>query len=125
MQVRSDGLDIRKEGSAYWIITRRNKMPHLTLGEFVVWLIVGALAGSLAGRIATLSKEGYGTWINIGVGMVGALLGGFLFKLFKIDLGLGDLNVSFQDLVAAFVGSLLCILLGWMARRAGSRSKAK
>jgi uncharacterized membrane protein YeaQ/YmgE (transglycosylase-associated protein family) len=100
-------------------------MPHLTLGEFVVWLIVGALAGSLAGRIATLSKEGYGIWINIGVGMVGALLGGFLFKLFKIDLGLGELNVSFQDLVAAFVGSLLCIFLGWMARRAGSRSKAK
>ena len=99
-------------------------MPQLSLGEFLVWLIVGALAGSLAGRVVNLKKEGFGTWINIGVGMVGALLGGFLFNLFKIDLGLGELKVSFEDLIAAFVGSLMCIFLWWLARKSGKRGRS-
>jgi uncharacterized membrane protein YeaQ/YmgE (transglycosylase-associated protein family) len=98
-------------------------MPHLSLGESIVWLIVGALAGSLAGRVVTFSKEGFGPWINICVGMVGALLGGFLFNLFNIDLGLGELKVSFEDLIAAFVGSLLCIFIWWFARRFGTKGR--
>jgi uncharacterized membrane protein YeaQ/YmgE (transglycosylase-associated protein family) len=98
-------------------------MPHLSLGEFIVWLIVGALAGSLTGRVVTLKKEGFGPWINMGVGMIGALLGGFLFNFFKIDLGLGELKVTFEDLIAAFVGSLLCVGLWWVARKTRQRGQ--
>ena len=32
----------------------------MTIGEIVVWLIVGALAGTLAGRLMTFSKRGFG-----------------------------------------------------------------
>jgi len=40
--------------------------------------------------------------------MAGALIGGTTFELFNVDLGLGDLSLSFEDLISAFVGPLLC-----------------
>jgi uncharacterized membrane protein YeaQ/YmgE (transglycosylase-associated protein family) len=89
----------------------------MTVGKVIVWLIVGALAGTVAGRLVTFSKAGFGTLTNIGVGMIGALVGGAIFRLFNIDLGLGEIKVTGEDLVAAFVGSLLCIVIWWFARR--------
>jgi uncharacterized membrane protein YeaQ/YmgE (transglycosylase-associated protein family) len=94
----------------------------MAVGKIIVWMIVGALAGNLAGRLVTFSREGLGRWTNIGVGMLGAVVGGFLFGLFGIDFGLGELKVTFEDLIAAFVGSLLCIFVWWLFRR---RSKSK
>jgi uncharacterized membrane protein YeaQ/YmgE (transglycosylase-associated protein family) len=86
------------------------------LGLILVWLIVGGFAGTLAGRLVTFKKEGLGRWTNLGVGLVGALLGGGLFKVFHIDLGLGQFTVSFEDLIAAFLGSLLLVILWWLFR---------
>jgi uncharacterized membrane protein YeaQ/YmgE (transglycosylase-associated protein family) len=88
-----------------------------TLGQFLVWLIVGGLAGTLTGRLVTFKKEGLGRWTNLGVGMVGALIGGLLFKVFHIDLGLGDLKVTFEDLIAAFAGSLLFVAVWWLVSK--------
>ena len=93
-------------------------MFQIGLGEFIVWLIVGGLAGSVAGSVVTFSREGFGRWTNLAVGMLGAFVGGFLFNLFNIDLGLGELKVTFEDLLAALIGSLLCVLLWLMIRRA-------
>jgi len=90
---------------------------NLTLGQFIVWLIVGGLAGNLAGRLVTFRKEGLGWWTNLGVGMVGALIGGLLFRIFHINLGLGDLKVTFEDLIAAFLGSLLFVVIWWLVAK--------
>ncbi|MDZ4688125.1 MAG: hypothetical protein SH850_23880 [Planctomycetaceae bacterium] len=97
----------------------------MTLGKFIVLLIVGGFAGSLAGRVATFSKTGFGRWINLAVGMVGALVGNLLFWMLHIDLGLGELQVTFQDLIAAFTGSLLCIAIWWGVRWWKSRQEAQ
>ena len=97
----------------------------MIIGKIIVWLIIGALAGTLAGRIVTFSKQGFGFWTNLGVGMAGALVGGLLFWALHIDLGLGAIEISFEDVISAFVGSLLCIGVWWLVRkrRAGSRTK--
>lgn len=95
----------------------------LTLGQFVVWLIIGGLSGTLAARVMTFRKEGLGRVTNLGVGMVGALIGGVIFNVFNIDLGLGDLKVTFEDLIAAFLGSLLLITVWWVVRRMLARKK--
>ena len=94
----------------------------MTVGEIVVWLIVGALAGTLAGRLMTFSKRGFGLWTNMVVGMVGAVVGGFLFRLLHIDLGLAEIKITFEDLISAFVGSLLCIIV-WRLIRRGAEEK--
>ena len=84
------------------------------LGQIIVWLIVGGLAGTLAGRLVTMKKEGLGRWTNLVVGLIGALIGGGFFKVFHIDLGLGEIKITFEDLIAAFLGSLLFIVLWWL-----------
>ena len=94
---------------------------NITFGQILVWLIVGALAGSFTGMVVKRSKKGFGIYTNLGIGLVGALLGGLLFKLFDINLGLGAIAVSFEDLIAAFAGSL--IFLGIL--RAVQKSRRK
>ena len=95
----------------------------MNIGKLIAWLIIGALAGTLAGRLVTLSKEGLGRWTNIGVGLVGAVIGGFLFNLFDFDLGLGAIEITFEDLIAAFSGSILFIILWWVYDKMSAKRK--
>jgi uncharacterized membrane protein YeaQ/YmgE (transglycosylase-associated protein family) len=94
----------------------------ITPSDVIVWLIVGGLAGAFTGMLVRRKKEGFGPWTNLVVGLVGALVGGGLFRLFKIDLGLEKLSVSLEDLLAAFAGSLLVLLVLWLVRRARQRN---
>jgi uncharacterized membrane protein YeaQ/YmgE (transglycosylase-associated protein family) len=89
---------------------------NIGLDDIIVWLIVGALAGSLAGFIVKRKKEGYGRFTNIGIGLVGALIGGGVVRLFKIDLGLGNISVTIEDLIAAVLGSFLFLIVLWLIR---------
>lgn len=94
-----------------------------TIGQIVVWIFVGVLAGSVAGMLVKRRREGFGRINNLGVGMVGAIIGGSLFRLFKIDLGLGEFAVSLEDLIAALVGSLIFLGVVWLVQRQRSRSE--
>ncbi len=89
----------------------------MDINKIIVWLVVGTFAGTLAGRLLTFSKKGFGFWSNIGVGMVGAVVGGLLFWMFRINLGLGEMKISLEDVVSAFVGSLLCVLIWKLIRK--------
>jgi len=83
---------------------------NINISIIIVWLIVGALAGSMIGMFTTSAKKGSGRWMNFGIGLVGAFLGGIIFRFFRIDLGLGRISVSLEDVVAALVGSVIFIL---------------
>ena len=41
--------------------------------------------------------------------MLGAVVVGGLFWLFGIELGLGGIKITVEDLISAFVGSMLCL----------------
>jgi len=96
---------------------------QITFIQIIVWLVVGALAGSLVGSVIKRSREGFGLWTNLGVGLIGAAVGGFLFDLFGIDLGLGELSVSFEDLLAAFVGSLIFLAAVLIVKKQAEKKK--
>ena len=86
----------------------------VTIEELVVWLVIGMLAGTLAGLIVTRKKAGYGHLPNLGLGLVGALIGGVLFDLFGIAPALDNIAISLRDIVAALAGALLfLVLLHW------------
>jgi uncharacterized membrane protein YeaQ/YmgE (transglycosylase-associated protein family) len=89
----------------------------MNMSKIIVWLVIGAFAGTLTGRLFTFSKKGFGFWSNLAIGMIGALLGGVLFWLLHVDFGLGEIKISLEDLVSAFVGSLLCVLVWRLIRR--------
>jgi uncharacterized membrane protein YeaQ/YmgE (transglycosylase-associated protein family) len=97
----------------------------MQIGQIIVWIVVGGFAGTLAGRAVTLKKEGFGWWTNLLVGMIGAVIGGELFKLLRIDFGLGELKVTFEDLIAAFLGSLLVVLVWRIAARRMAKDTKK
>ena len=65
-------------------------------------LIIGALAGWLAGKI--MKGKGFGILGNIIVGIVGAMLGGFLFGLLGVSVG-----GTAGSLVTATVGAIVLL----------------
>jgi uncharacterized membrane protein YeaQ/YmgE (transglycosylase-associated protein family) len=86
------------------------------IADVAVWIVVGMLAGTLAGLIVKRRKAGYGHLANLGLGLVGALIGGYLFDLFGIAPGLDSISISLRDIVAALFGALLLLVLLYYAR---------
>lgn len=76
--------------------------------NFIIWLIVGGLIGWIASMIMRTDAQ-QGLLLNIVVGIVGALLGGWLIAPL---LGAGNINsgdFSIMGLLVSLIGA--CILL--------------
>ena len=74
----------------------------MDITSIVIFLVVGAIAGWLAGVV--MKGGGFGLVGDIVVGIVGAVIGGWLFGLFGITAG-GLVGA----IITAFVGA--CVLL--------------
>jgi len=85
----------------------------ISWSQVIVWLIVGLLGGTLAGVVVRWQREGFGWWTNLGIGLVGALVGGVLFRLFGILPGLDAISISLRDVLSAVTGSILFLLGLW------------
>ncbi len=77
----------------------------MDLQQTVVFLGIGVISGWLAGLI--LKGGGFGLIGNLIVGILGALLGGWLFKLLEITIG----GEWFGPIVTATVGAVVLIFL--------------
>lgn len=78
----------------------------------ILFVLIGLIAGALAGRV--VSGHGYGVFGDIAVGVIGAFLGGWIFSTFLGVAGGGVL----MSLVVAFVGA---IALLWLIRLVAPR----
>lgn len=83
----------------------------MTLESLLIWLLIGAVAGWLAGVI--VKGYGFGLMGNIVVGIVGALLGGWIFGAMGI-ITYGILGA----IVGATAGAVILLLLLRVIRRA-------
>ncbi|MEZ5901514.1 MAG: GlsB/YeaQ/YmgE family stress response membrane protein [Hyphomicrobiaceae bacterium] len=84
-----------------------------SIDQFIVWIIVGLIGGSLAGLLITWDKQGFGWARNLGLGLAGALIGGLLFRLVGLFPELEKISISLRDIVAAFAGSLIVLIARW------------
>lgn len=91
-------------------------MITLSAGQLFVWIIIGGLAGAVAGMIVKGRKRGFGLIGNIIIGLIGAFIGGILFDFFNINIA-GDIIFSANDLISAIVGSLILLALLVVVRR--------
>jgi uncharacterized membrane protein YeaQ/YmgE (transglycosylase-associated protein family) len=118
--IEAGGSPVRRESISQWqsIQSLEPITMQITIDQLAAWIIVGALAGSLAGLLVTRKKEGFGYGLNLAVGLAGALIGGLLFKLLRINLGvLGAVSISAEDIIEGLLGSLLLLGIIWIVKR--------
>ena len=82
----------------------------ITMDQVIVWLVIGGLAGFLVGFIFKGKKKGFGFFTNLLIGLIGAVIGGVIFDLLNIRLGMGQLVLSFDDLIAAVAGAFILLI---------------
>ena len=76
---------------------RRTRSKHMTLTGLIIFLLIGAVAGWLAGVI--IKGVGFGLVGNIVVGVIGSLIGGWLFGL---------LGIAADGLIGSIIAALVC-----------------
>ena len=95
-----------------WAYSRASKgLQGEKAMEFIWFIIVGLIAGWLAGVI--MKGGGYGVVGDIIVGIVGALLGGWLFSTMGVSTGGGLLG----SIIVALVGAIILIFLLRLIKR--------
>ena len=72
----------------------------------ISWIILGLIAGFIGSKI--VDKQGQGFWLNIALGIVGALVGGFIFDLIG-STGVTGLNI--WSMIVAIIGSVVVLLI--------------
>jgi uncharacterized membrane protein YeaQ/YmgE (transglycosylase-associated protein family) len=77
----------------------------LNPGGIIAWLIVGLVAGWLAGQF--MKGGGYGLVGDIVMGIVGAFVGGLLFSFLMPGSAVGLLG----SIVVAFIGAIVLIMV--------------
>ena len=78
----------------------------------IAWIIVGAIAGWLAGLI--VKGAGFGLLGNIVVGIVGAVVAGWLLPQLGIRLGVGIVG----EIINAAIGGIVVLVILSLIRRA-------
>jgi len=78
----------------------------MDLTSLIIFILVGLIAGWLAGMI--MKGRGFGLIGNIIVGLIGGLLGGWIFKSLNWSIGTGVVSSIITSLIGAII--LLVIL---------------
>lgn len=88
----------------------------MTLETFLLWIAIGLIAGWLASAVV---GGGFGVVGDIVIGIVGAFLGGFIFRGLDVRLPFSGLP---QTIFVAFVGALVLLLALRLIRSVAART---
>ena len=80
---------------------------------FFIWILVGLVAGWLAGKI--VQGTGYGLIGDIVIGIIGAVIAGLLFP----TLGFGIGNVYIGAIINATIGAVLLLVILRLVKNGG------
>jgi len=72
--------------------------------SIISWIILGLIAGFIGSKI--VNKQGQGLWLDMALGIVGAIVGGILFSFFGAT-GITGLNI--WSMIVAIVGSVVVL----------------
>ena len=79
---------------------------------FSWFIIIGAIAGWLAGQL--MRGHGFGLFGDIGIGVLGAVIGGFVFNLLGLE--------SFGIIGAIVTATIGAVILLWLLRLSGGKA---
>jgi uncharacterized membrane protein YeaQ/YmgE (transglycosylase-associated protein family) len=72
----------------------------------ISWIVLGLIAGFIGSKI--VNRQGQGFWLDIVLGIVGAIVGGFVFDLFGAT-GITGLNI--YSMIVAVIGAIVVLLI--------------
>lgn len=73
---------------------------------FIAWLVLGLIAGFIGSKL--VNKRGEGMLLDIILGIVGAIVGGWVFSMFGAS-GVNGLNL--YSMIVAVVGSVIVLVI--------------
>ena len=80
---------------------------------FVAWIILGLVAGFIGSKL--VNKKGEGLILDIVLGIVGAIVGGWLFNMFGAS---GVTGLNLYSLAVAVLGAVVVLVVYHAIRRA-------
>lgn len=81
--------------------------------SFLAWIVLGLVAGFIGSKL--VNKTGEGLILDIVLGIVGAIVGGWLFHLIGMS---GVTGVNLYSLLVAVIGAIVFLLVYHAIRRA-------
>lgn len=85
--------------------------------SILAWIVLGLIAGFVGSKL--VNKNGEGIFLDIVLGIVGAVVGGWVFSLFGAN---GVSGVNLYSLLVAVIGSVLVLVVYHAVR--GGRARA-
>jgi len=80
--------------------------------SFLAWIVLGLIAGFIGSKI--VNKRGDGLVLDVLLGVVGAIVGGYLFNMFGASAATG---LNLYSLLVAVVGSVVVLVVYHAIRR--------
>jgi len=74
--------------------------------SIITWIVLGLIAGFIGSKI--VNKTGEGITLDIVLGVVGAVVGGYLFSIFG---GQGVSGINVYSVVVAVVGAVVVLVI--------------
>ena len=102
------------------VFTINGTVIHFDLDTILIWALVGLVAGFLASHLAL--GHGLGLFGDVVVGILGALIGGFLASVFGINIAVVG-HPIISAMIIAFIGAALMLLVVRMF--SGNRSRRR
>lgn len=106
---------------SWYIVPKLKEMIPEDALNIVIMLVVGGVAGTLAARI--MRGTSFGLIVNVLLGVAGAIVGSFLFKLFGMTPGKNIVNIVSeqfnvnlpQDIIGQIVaGTIGAVIIVWL-----------
>jgi uncharacterized membrane protein YeaQ/YmgE (transglycosylase-associated protein family) len=80
--------------------------------SFLAWIVLGLIAGFIGSKL--VNKSGEGLILDIVLGVVGAIVGGWLFARFGAS---GVTGLNLYSIFVAVIGSVVVLVVYHMIRR--------
>jgi uncharacterized membrane protein YeaQ/YmgE (transglycosylase-associated protein family) len=74
--------------------------------SFIAWIVLGLVAGFIASKI--VNKAGEGMVLDIVLGIIGAVVGGYLFQTFGMS---GVTGVNLYSILVAVIGAVVVLFI--------------
>jgi uncharacterized membrane protein YeaQ/YmgE (transglycosylase-associated protein family) len=97
--------------TAQALLGEQKSRGKMDLPALIIWLIVGAIAGWLAGMV--VKGSGYGLIGDIVVGILGGLIAGWLLPQVGIVIGSGIIAA----IIDAFIGAVILLIVLRLIKR--------